>query len=206
MRKFLITCLFSLALPGIASAESYDEVVAELEGMDLADMQLERFEPTEVQSRSAAFRCSGTTTLGGFGDTIRRSDTRACGGGRRADIVPRGGFVPGVQRRTLVASLTPCVSGTATLFTTDGKFIVAGKRRGGCPNGRATIDFCAAGGGAVQIAQRFGEQTILQWQTARGVECFRVFPRYTTRNGQCVPNRPGVNERGEAPLQRWVCK
>lgn len=206
MRKVLLSFLLSMTLPCLVSAENYSEVLAELEGMDLADMQLEPFEPNEVQSRSTAFRCSGKTTLGGFGDTIRRSDTRACGSGRKAEIVPRGGFVPGVQRRTLVASLTPCVSGNASLFTTSGQFVVAGKRRGGCPNGRATIDFCAAGGGAVQIAQRFGEQLILQWQTARGVECFRVFPRYTTRNGQCVPNRPGVNERGEAPLQRGVCK
>jgi hypothetical protein len=158
-------------------------------------------------SRSSAFRCSGSTTLGGAGDTFRRSDTRACSGARHGSIVPRGGFVPGVQGRTFVASITPCVGGRATLFTTSGQFVAAGRNRGGCPNGRATVDFCApGGGGAVQLAQRFGEQLILQWQTSRGTECFRVFPRYTTRNGRCVPNRPGVGERGEAPLRGGVCR
>lgn len=159
-------------------------------------------------SASSAFRCSGSTTLGGFGDTFRRSDTRACSGARSKGAVrSKGGFVPGVQGRTFGASISPCASGRATLFTPSGELVAAGRNRGGCPNGRATIDFCSpGGGGAVALAKRFGEQLILQWETARGAECFRVFPRYTIRNGKCVPNRSGVGERGEPPLRAGVCR
>lgn len=157
-------------------------------------------------SGSAGFQCGGKTTLGGFGDTFRRSDTRACRA-PSARAFGKGGFVPGLSNRTFVASITPCGRGKGTLFTPDGELVVAGVPRGGCPNGRATVDFCGPnGGGAVEIARRFGEELILQWETNEGVECFRVFPRYTTRNGRCEPNRAGVNEPGEPPLSRGVCR
>jgi hypothetical protein len=156
-------------------------------------------------SGSGDFQCGGKTTLGGFGDTFRRSDTRACRA-PSARAFGKGGFVPGLSNRTFVASITPCARGTGTLFTPDGELVVAGVPRSGCPNGRATVDFCGPnGGGAVEIARRFGEELILQWETNAGVECFRVFPRYTTRNGRCEPNRAGVNEPGEPPLSRGVC-
>jgi hypothetical protein len=164
--------------------------------------------PSTPQNPSKGFQCTGATTLGGFGDTFRRSDTRACPGpSRRSGIVPRGGFVPGLSNRTFVASITPCTAGKASLYTANGEFIMDGSSRGGCPNGRSTVDFCApGGGGAVELARRFGEEMILQWETRSGVECFRVFPRYTTRNGRCEPNRSGVNEPGEGPLQGGVCR
>ena len=164
--------------------------------------------PTTPTNPGKGFKCTGATTLGGFGDTFRRSDTRACRGPvGRSGIVQRSGFVPGLSNRTFVASITPCTAGKASLYTANGEFIMDGSSRGGCPNGRATVDFCApGGGGAVELARRFGEEMILQWETRSGVECFRVYPRYTTRDGRCQPNRSGVNEPGEAPLRAGVCR
>jgi hypothetical protein len=155
---------------------------------------------------ASTFRCGGQKgSLGGFGDTFRRSDTRSCGGSRK-DFYPRGGFVPGLVNRTYVASFTPCVAGRGTLFTPEGELVARGVSRGGCPNGRATVDFCLpGGGGAVAMARKHGEKGILQWETPNGVECFNVLFRCTIRNGRLVPNRPGVQERGE-PSLGGVCR
>lgn len=179
------------------------QVIEAIEGIAVDEINVNR---VGSGSGSGDFQCGGKTTLGGFGDTFRRSDTRACRA-PSARAFGKGGFVPGLSNRTFVASITPCGRGKATLFTPDGEVVVAGVPRGGCPNGRATVDFCGPnGGGAVEIARRFGEELILQWETNAGVECFRVFPRYTTRNGRCEPNRAGVNEPGEPPLSRGVCR
>jgi hypothetical protein len=179
------------------------QVIATTEGIAIDEINVNR---VGSGSGSGDFQCGGKTTLGGFGDTFRRSDTRACRA-PSARAFGKGGFVPGLSNRTFVASITPCGRGKATLFTPDGEVVVAGAPRGGCPNGRATVDFCApSGGGAVELARRFGEELILQWETNAGVECFRVFPRYTTRNGRCEPNRAGVNEPGEPPLSRGLCR
>jgi hypothetical protein len=161
-----------------------------------------RFKST---ANSAAFRCDGKAgSLGGSGDTFRRSDTRRCSAARAT--FPRGGFVPGLANRTYVASITPCTGGRGSLFTPEGELVARGSTRGGCPNGRATVDFCLPnGGGAVAMASKFGERGILQWETSRGVECFNILYRCTIRNGRIVPNRSGVQERGE-PSLAGVCR
>jgi hypothetical protein len=179
------------------------QVIPAVEGIAVDEINVNR---VGSALGTGGFQCGGKTTLGGFGDTFRRSDTRACRA-PSSRVSGKAGFVPRLSNRTFVASITPCTRGRANLFTLDGELVVAGVSRGGCPNGRATVDFCGPdGGGSVEIARRFGEELILQWETDEGVECFRVFPRYTIRNGRCEPNRSGVNEPGEPPLSQGVCR
>jgi hypothetical protein len=144
-----------------------------------------------------AQNCRRNITLG-FGDTTKPSDTRFasqfCSGRRStAESLMTRAFVPGFGDRIFNNSLTPCEPLRQARLFCGTELISTASIRPGCPNGRATFDFCGPRGGGVRAidAACRGRKMTVEVTTARGGSfCYNPpGANITFRNGRRQPNR-----------------